>query len=451
MKHIIQYFEPITKVTFSIALLITTTLFTFLSIGDNRSYAVIIDGEEVPLHHISATECKMCHAAIYDQWKGSMHAKSTALKDPIHRTFYKKVMGDPLQEGLRSKKGQYPVCLKCHAPNAAQDKKTKLDTMPAYSEGVNCLVCHRLKSYKGTRTADGKWQLGIDAYEVSNVCQGPSGFTMTLAKHAEAAKAQNSVMSPNNKKDNPHTNRPFVSTDDDVDMLIPLESNPSILKTSAACLGCHDKRPNSKGVLLCQTGDEYLQGKTHVSCQSCHMPISGGFADHTMGGGHNDEMLKRALFIKLETKKTGDTLEAKVLLHNQQPHKVPTGAPFRNMSLKVTAYDADGFTIWTNFKKHPAKEDPKSYFHYQLKGADGKPSGPPKAVGVIQDTRMLPYEKRKLIYTFPAKDVALVRVEMYYSLLWKGLVNKMSFLPKHLKEAKRIAFAEKYIEIVASK
>ena len=374
-----------------------------------------------------------------------MHAKSTALKDPIHRTFYKKVMGDPLAEGVTSKKGKYPVCLKCHAPNAAQDKKTKLDALPAYSEGVNCVVCHRLKSFKGTTKPNGKQQLGIDAYEVSDVCQGPSGFTMTLKKHAQAAHDA--------QEGNPHAraNRPFVSTDEEVEMLIPLESNPSILKTSAACLGCHDKRANSKGVLLCQTGDEYLQGKTHVSCQSCHMPVSGGFADHTMGGGHNDEMLRRAIFIKLDTKKTGDMLEASVLLHNQQPHKVPTGAPFRNMSLKVTAYDADGITLWTNFKKHPAKEDPKSYFHYQLKGPDGKPSGPPKAVGVIQDTRLVPYEKRILTYQIPADKVALVRVEMYYSLLWQGLVKKMSFLPKHLKEAKRIAFAEKFIKATATK
>ena len=32
--------------------------------------------------------CKKCHEEIYNQWKSSMHAKSTALKDPIHEAMY---------------------------------------------------------------------------------------------------------------------------------------------------------------------------------------------------------------------------------------------------------------------------------------------------------------------------------------------------------------------------
>ncbi|MCK5667185.1 MAG: hypothetical protein KAI17_27050, partial [Thiotrichaceae bacterium] len=65
-----------------------------------------------PLHHVSAKECKTCHEDIYTQWKGSMHANSTALKDPIHGAFYKAVIGNPEQEGIKQK-GKYPVCLQC--------------------------------------------------------------------------------------------------------------------------------------------------------------------------------------------------------------------------------------------------------------------------------------------------------------------------------------------------
>ena len=77
-------------------------------------------------HHISAEVCKNCHGKIYTQWKGSMHGQSSALNDPIHGGFYRFVMGSPHKEGLRSKKGKYPVCLNCHAPTAALDKKTDL-------------------------------------------------------------------------------------------------------------------------------------------------------------------------------------------------------------------------------------------------------------------------------------------------------------------------------------
>ena len=105
---------------------------------------------DTPIHQVSSEVCKSCHQDVYRQWKGSMHAQSTALEDPIHATFYKMVIGDPTKEGVTAKaSGKYPVCLQCHAPNAARDKTTKLDAMAAYSEGVNCVACHTLKSYKG--------------------------------------------------------------------------------------------------------------------------------------------------------------------------------------------------------------------------------------------------------------------------------------------------------------
>ena len=396
--------------------------------------AVMLNGEDVPLHRISADECRLCHMEIYEQWAGSMHAKSSAINDPIHRAFYKQVVGSPEAEDVRTKNGSYPVCLKCHAPNAAQEMKTKLDDVPAFSEGVNCVSCHRLKEFKGTRLPNGKLQLGIDAYVMAENCQGPSGFPASFEEHAAQATA--------GETENPHHQRPFVSIDEDVEMALPLEANPELLKTSAACLGCHDKRNNSHGVPLCSTGDEYVHGKTHVSCQSCHMPISGGFADHTMGGGHDEATLRRALIMKIETEKQNDTIQTRVKIKNQQPHKVPTGAPFRNMMLQVTAYNRDGAVVWRNYEKNPMMEDPNSYFHLVLLGDDGKPTSPPKAKSLGADNRLEPYETRTLTFDIPAKDVALVRAEMNYSLLWPGLKKALSFLPEHLLEAKKVAFAE---------
>jgi len=420
------------------------SILVFFTFFNQLSHAVLIDDEEVPLHQVSAKECRLCHMEIYEQWQGSMHAKSTALADPIHRAFYKQVIGDPTKEGVTTKKGKYPVCLQCHAPNAAQDKKTKLDTMDAYAEGVNCLVCHRLKKFKGTRMENGKLRLGLQAYETSEKCQGPSGFISTLtADGKEPPGMEGDEPSANEeKKENPHIQKPYVSNEDVEEMMLPLESNPGILKTSEACLGCHDTRKNFNGVPLCATGDEYMQGKTLVSCQSCHMPVTNGFANHSMGGGHDLGTLKRAMILKLNTEKAADKINTIISLHNQQPHKVPTGAPFRNMSLRLTAYDVDGNLVWSNYKKHPAKEDPQAYFDMKLKDKDGHFTSPPKATALGPDNRMNPYEKRKLNYQIPAKGVALVRAELYYNLLWPGLNKKMKFLPNHLREAKRISFAE---------
>ena len=105
-----------------------------LSVGLAGTFGItaISSAADTPIHHVSSETCKTCHKDVYKQWSKSMHASSTALKDPIHATFYKKVVGDPTKEDVKHKaSGKYPVCLQCHAPNAARDKTTKLDAKPA--------------------------------------------------------------------------------------------------------------------------------------------------------------------------------------------------------------------------------------------------------------------------------------------------------------------------------
>ena len=152
------------------------------------------DEDKKNVQHIRPDACKECHEEIYQQWVGSMHAHSSALRDPIHEAFYRKVMGDPTQEGVRGpqipvKKDTYPVCLKCHAPVAAAEKKTKLDAKPAYEEGVSCVVCHSFTAYKGVDDPQtGKPQYGIGAYAYdTESLYGPSGISYTTKRVPEGA------------------------------------------------------------------------------------------------------------------------------------------------------------------------------------------------------------------------------------------------------------------------
>ena len=71
--------------------------------------------------------------------------------------------------------------------------------------------------------------------------------------------------SDDEQKPNPHLGEP-VEVDGQQIQALPMEGNPLQLKTSDACMGCHDKRNNPHGVALCQTGDEY-----HVSQSSIHL------------------------------------------------------------------------------------------------------------------------------------------------------------------------------------
>ncbi len=394
------------------------------------------------IHQVSSETCKTCHKEIYKQWKGSMHANSTAFNDPIHGTFYRNVVGDPGQEGVKTKAGKFPVCIQCHAPNAAKDKKTKLDATPAYAEGVNCVACHTLKKFKGTTAANGKMQLGMMAYEVSDVLQGSGRHSNTkLQKLASAGDAFGFGGGEADQKPNPHLGE-AVTIDGKTIQAMPMESNPTQLRSSDACMGCHDKRNNSHGVPLCATGDEYIASNAQVDCLSCHMPTNDAVADHSMGGGHDLGMLQRSVLFSMDSKKNGGNIMSTVTIKNKQPHTMPTGAPFRNIYVKISAYDKSGNVVWQNAKGHPAKEDKQAFMFLTLVDGDGKPTGPPTAKGQGADTRLKAFEKRDLEYSIPAKGVELVRAELYYNLLWPGLVKKFTKLPTDVTAPKMIASAE---------
>jgi len=379
--------------------------------------------ESAPLHHTQASNCKRCHVEIYRQWEGSMHAKSTALKDPLHGAFYLQTVGDPKAEGVLSKEsGKYPVCLNCHAPNAALDKKTKLDEVAAYGEGVNCIVCHSLKKFKGIVTPDGKPQYGIAAYETSKTSlMAPSGTHYGADKHVKGQ--------PLNPAAKPY--HPFIR-----------EGNAA-MRGNEACMGCHEQRDNFKGAPLCVTGSEYSKSGSSATCQSCHMATVDGITDHSMLGGHSPDMVKRGMVMKIDARVDGERIKAKLSLHNRLPHAFPTGAPFRHMLVKVVAYDKEGKVLWQNYKNNPAAEDPQSAFHYVLGDEKDQIAQPPDATKVLANTRLQPNETRELSYDIPATNVAVVRAQALYNVLAPPLIAKMGDkLPPEMTADKVAASAE---------
>ncbi len=58
------------------------------------------------------------------------------------------------------------------------------------------------------------------------------------------------------------------------------------------------------------------------------------------------------------------------------------------------------------------------------------------------DTRLKAFETRYLTYSIPAKNVTLVRGELFYNLLWPELVKKFTRLPKDLTAPMPIAMSE---------
>lgn len=390
------------------------------------------------VQHVEAKACKQCHEEIFAQWEGSMHANSSALKDPIHGAFYKNVIGDPTKEDVKTKKGTYPVCLKCHAPVAAMEKKTKLDAKKAYADGISCTTCHSFKSFKGTDTADGKPLYGIDAYEMDpNSLYGPSGISYTTERTPEDAKWPTPVHHP-----------------------VPIEGNKAdLFKSNDACMGCHEKRSNFHGTPLCRTGNEYRAAKNFVSCQACHMAIvsvpkikdgnivPGEFVsipDHSMAGGHDGKMITRGLAMTMQTERDGEVLRTTLTVRNRLPHAYPTGAPFRNFFIRLATYDKDGKQLWKNYEKHPIKDDPQAAFWLTLGDKEGKPTVPPKATQILRDSRLAPNEVRTLKYEIPFTGAtSIVRAEALYDLMLPPIkANMKGKLPDELLQPKLAASAE---------
>jgi len=373
-----------------------SSLFTMLFLIS--SFSNVLAEDKTLLRHVSATECKTCHEEIYSQWKASMHANSTALKDPIHGAFYNAVVGSPEQEDLK-KGGKYPVCLQCHAPTAAKDGKTDLTALPVYNEGVNCVTCHTITAFKGTKKPEGGLQLGMKAYEFSDT----------------------SLQGPGTNHTSPNWQHPIFQN----------TANPAIIKTNAVCMGCHDKRKNSNKVALCQTGDEIAKSAGTTNCLSCHMPVVNGKVDHSLMGGHSAKMVGKGLVMTMTSSFSNTkTLAVSIKLANQLPHNLPTGAPFRNIFVKLTGFDKEGKEVWQSSQSHPAKDDKQAMLMYHLGDDKGNAAPPPKATQVLGDTRLKPYETRELKYSLANNNIAKLRAVAYYDLVLPGMKKKFP-KPEH--------------------
>ncbi|MBF0627187.1 MAG: cytochrome c family protein [Magnetococcales bacterium] len=397
------------------------------------------ESERPPLKHVPSANCGACHQEIFLQWSNSMHAKSTALTDPIHGAVYRMEAGDPSEEGVTHKVTKsFPACLQCHAPIAARDKTTKLDAKPMYAEGVNCVACHTMTHFKGVQGEDGKPQLGASAYDYSkDSLQGPEG----------AFHGKQPIPAPGGGAE------PKVNA-------FPHQARSALFKSSEICLGCHQTMVNPQKVAVCTIGDLLLgkevketkvKGKevketrdvVAPTCQSCHMPVLNGFASHEILGGHDPEKVRKSVALTLVAREDDGKIAAAITLKNTLLHTMPNSAPFRNMVLKVTALNDKGEVVWSNFKENPDKEDPQAFLILKLLNNEGQPVMPPQATKIGPDSRLKPGEKRVLNYSLPASGVKSVRAELFYNLITKPMMEKLGEqLPEELKKPALVGRAD---------
>ncbi|NKB80462.1 MAG: hypothetical protein GKS05_00910 [Nitrospirales bacterium] len=273
--------------------------------GLRDDYAHAIPFQKTPhgLEGISAKDCGGCHKEIYEEWKTSMHAH--AYEDPFFQAYWKK--DDNIW-----------VCLNCHTPlenqqptlieNIPDERVEKATQIPnphydenLRQEGVTCAVCH-----------------------VRNgVIYGP--FDDSVAPH-------------------------------------PTEFDPAF-RTTKVCYRCHNVVAGPLqfyNVGPCGTYPEYegtfFMKEKGLICQSCHMPeVTRRVAEgapirqgrrHLWRGGHDPEMVKRAVAIQVQANPPapmpGEEVSLTVTLINAGAgHKIPTGDPDRHFTVEFVVRDQD--------------------------------------------------------------------------------------------------------------
>jgi len=311
--------------------------------------------------------CGACHKAIYEEWSGSMHAKSSKFGDPVHSAVYEAYAKTMTASG----KTPGYFCASCHTPTADNIAALmKGEAMPDPSNpsnvrGATCSFCHKAEGLvEGERFSTYRFTEGIKGPDVDS--KAPHGAVYS-----------------------------------------------GFAATYKVCLGCHGFMTNSKGGVICSMNDEGVS-----DCLSCHMqevdgvPASGSQKSrhfyHGIYGAHDPAMLKKGATVSLKVE-AGKLL---VVLENPNPHFFPSTNPLRVSFYKLEVFDATGKRLYANFEKDPS-EDPKAMMVKLFKAGDkvGVPTW--EAEGVAKDTRLTSKEERVVPYDMPA-GAARATVKLFY-------------------------------------
>jgi len=315
--------------------------------------------------------CGVCHTAVVDEWKESLHSRAHHAKDPLYAAM----------RTLRLEKQGPDIpgkCAVCHNPRDTQDFESA-----AAQTGVSCATCHQLD---GVHPGEGRKGTAALVASPDKTFRGPH--------------------------DIPNGTAPLHATG---------PALPALADGKTLCLACHDEEKNPAGLSTCSTGVEYASGGETKSCAECHMPEvqlpSGPVStrpthrSHRFLGPHQaqrtGDLGLLADAVKLSGRFEGGKLVARV--ENVTGHAFPTGFPARMVVLDLRAFDASGEEVFRNISADPMKEHPEAVFNKGYVDAEGKPALAPFAAKLVRDSRLKAGETREVSKDVPA---AAVRAEL---------------------------------------
>ena len=336
---------------------------------------------------ITAEQCGECHQEIYLEWRSSMHAQATSLRDPLFNGMYQWGIQDT-QGRLKSK------CIVCHSPMSTVFQNISMEE--AFNQdGVTCQFCHGTAHINGFQSAK-NMQIKLDT---------------VYSYEPEPGNSEHPV------------------------------ANRDYFNESEVCLPCHAIMKNPKDLEICTTGSEWqaFHTKTGKSCQDCHMPKLNGSASHLFAGTHQNDLLFNSVEMDLAYDEI--SRDFKVILTNSGAgHAIPTGTPLRMVMLKVIAYDSLGNVVWQNWNKNPVEEDRSALFMKIMADDQGNAPVPPwQATRTIFEKRLMPGEPSVISYKLEDRDIYDIEANLCYRFAPPLILQKFEISDPHFTQTRLIA------------
>jgi len=346
---------------------ITITLISFFAwrfvrpmnifIVDDR-FAWPVDTTQVPpvLGNLSAEECGNCHKEFYKEWRTAIHSKAWT---------------DPYFQADWNFDSKQHVCRLCHTPLDRQQPHKVLGYRDKYKwdpilednpdfdpklqhEGVTCAACHFrdgkiMGVYGNTNAPHPVKKLDdpnlvcvrchvVEADSWDNFLRFPPCGTVAEIKDTLA--------------DNP-SNKDIKYLQD----IIAKKPDKDLLSTLALNSDSNNVIIGKKG----KTGEITAGNARSLGCVQCHMPlierplVEGGVVrktrQHLWRGGHDPEMVKKALtieFIEKEKTAKNNRLFSLTIANTGAAHYVPTGTPDRHFIVNLRLLDDQGNILKEN-------------------------------------------------------------------------------------------------------
>jgi len=395
-----------------------------------------------------SSQCRSCHASIFEQQLQSMHARS--FTNPVFQAQYFEELLPKVEKNLRLRRDARG-CIACHAPVGYIRSKGNVATredVDAEMSGVTCDFCHTIEGYRHESPGNGNYISVPGEQKLGPLYYGPA-----LSWHRKYSEL--------------HTKSEFCAICHNQVNRHGLEIKATFTEWKDSPyqekrIECQDCHMNVQGFLT--AGEPVYQSGQAAQTSLAHPPYRSEIYTHQFHGAHSRTQVVGALTLKIEVEEiavsAGDEIGLSVFVDNSRTgHKMPSGsAELRFLSLELRAYtlgdramrampilvsgDLEGEDRYGRFggaeidrdvSKDDVTEGSRIYRAILVDKTEKQTLSSYNATRIIFDNRLSAAEIRKETYHFRVPEGAKKRLLLYadlYYFPYPGSFAKRLGLPK---------------------